>query len=151
MKTLKFSIHIAAPRQIVWNILWNDETYRKWTSVFQEGAYAVSDWKEGSRIVFMTPGGEGMSSVIARKIPNEFMSFRHTGTTPEESGNKADTLENYYLHEEDGITELKVEVDTAEDNVRYFESKFPLALKKIKELSEVPQPHKISVDTEEDW
>jgi uncharacterized protein YndB with AHSA1/START domain len=148
MKTLKFSIHIAAPRQIVWNTLWNDETYRKWTSVFQEGSYAVSDWKEGSKIVFMTPVGEGMSSVIARKIPNEFMSFRHMEETP---GNMTGALENYYLHEEDGITELKVEVDTAEDNVRYFESKFPLALKKIKELSEVPQPHQISVDTEDDW
>lgn len=151
MKTLKFSVHIAAPREIVWNILWNDDTYRKWTAVFTEGSFAITDWKEGSKIVFMSPSGEGMNSVIARKIPNEFMSFKHLNMVDtktesikdSKSPNWSGALENYYLHEEDGITELKVEVDTEEDTVKYFESTFPRALKKVKELAEVSQHHYI--------
>lgn len=150
MKRLKFSVHIGAPREIVWNVLWNDESYRKWTSVFAEGSYAVSDWKEGSKVLFLSPNGEGMNSIIERKIPNEFISFKHLGTVKrgveqpiDESKSQAGTLENYYLHEVDGITELKVEVDIEDAYVKHFESAFPLALKKIKEMAEVPQHHKV--------
>jgi hypothetical protein len=150
MKTLKFSVHIGAPREIVWNVLWNDESYKKWTSVFSEGSYAVSDWKEGSKILFLSPNGEGMNSMIARKIPNEFMSFRHmgmynggAGESPSESPDWAGSLENYYLHEEDGITQLRVELETTDETVKYFEGTFPLALKQVKELAEVPQHYKV--------
>jgi uncharacterized protein YndB with AHSA1/START domain len=151
MKTLKFSVHIAAPREIVWNTLWNEDSYRKWTSIFRDGTYAISDWKEGSKILFMTPSGEGINSVITRKIPNERMSFRHMGMIRDENGKfsteeaneVSGSLENYFLHEEEGITELKVEIDAPDESVKYFESTFPLALRKIKELAEVPQHHKI--------
>lgn len=151
MKTLKFSVHIAAPREVVWNILWNDDTYRKWTAVFTDGSYAISDWREGSKILFMSPSGEGMNSVIARKIPNEFMSFRHLSMVKDgiekpldvETRKWSGALENYHLHEEDGITELKVEVDTDEETIKYFENVFPVALKKVKELAEVPQHHSV--------
>lgn len=61
----------------IWNVLWTDATYRMWTSAFCEGSYAVSDWKEGSKILFLSPDGGGMSSIIAKNIPNEFMSFKH--------------------------------------------------------------------------
>lgn len=150
MKTLKFSVHIAAPREKVWDILWNDESYKKWAAVFQEGSYAISDWKEGSKIVFMRSGGEGMTSLITRKVPNEVMSFRHLNPVKQgfenqtgPSDNWDGATENFYLNEFDGITELKVEVDAPEEAVKYFESNFPLALKKIKELSEVPHYHKV--------
>lgn len=150
MKTLKFSVHIAAPREKVWDILWSDESYKKWAAVFQEGAYAVSDWKEGSKIVFMRPGGEGMTSLITRKVHNEIMSFKHLNTVKHGIENQTGQLgswdgavENFYLSEFDSITELKVEVDAPDEAVKYFESNFPLALKKIKELSEVPHYHKV--------
>lgn len=48
MTTLEFKIEINAPKEKVWDILWNDATYKQWTSVFCEGNYVVSDWKEGS-------------------------------------------------------------------------------------------------------
>src|SRR5688572_33447545 len=75
---LQFAIDIAAPPERVWQVLWEDATFRQWTNVFAEGSYAVSDWKEGSTIQFIDPGSNsGMSSVIEKKRPNEFMSFRH--------------------------------------------------------------------------
>jgi hypothetical protein len=147
MKTLKFSVHIAAPKEIVWNILWNEESYKKWSSVFQEGTQAVSDRKEGSKILFFSPSGEGMNSIVARKIPHEFLSFRHFDkkeTVMEDSNESwSGALENYYLHEEDGITELRVEVTTNENSLKYFEHAFPMALKKVKQMAELPQTHKI--------
>ena len=60
MKTLKFKIEINAPKEKVWNILWEDASYRKWTATFCEGGYAVTDWKENSKALFLTPNGEGM-------------------------------------------------------------------------------------------
>ena len=45
MKKLQFSIEINAPKEKVWDTLWQDENYRKWTSVFMEGSFAESDWK----------------------------------------------------------------------------------------------------------
>lgn len=147
MKTLKFSVHIAAPREVVWSIMWGKESSKKWLSVFQEGSYAVTDWNEGSKIMFLSPNGDGMSSVIQRKIPNELMSFKHQNvikqgseqSTSDEDKNWEGATENYYLHEEDGITQLKVEIETTEEYVKYFETAFPMALKKIKDLAEVPK------------
>ena len=55
MKKLQFSIEINAPKEKVWDTLWQDENYRKWTSVFIEGSFAESDWKEGGKIHFLTP------------------------------------------------------------------------------------------------
>lgn len=147
MKTLKFSVHIAAPREVVWNIMWGKESSKKWLSLLQEGTYAVTDWNEGSKIMFLSPNGDGMNSVIQRKIPNEVMSFKHLNVLKqgsEASANDGDkklegVTENYYLHEEDGITQLKVEIETTEEYVKYFETAFPMALKKIKDMAEVPK------------
>jgi len=144
MEKLKFSIGIKAPKEKVWNILWNDETYRKWTSVFSEGSYAVTDWKEGSKVLFLGGEGNGMYSVISKAKPNEFMSFKHLGVIKnsieqpldEESKKWSGALENYSLEEKNGLTELKVEMDMAEDHKSYFNETFPKALQKVKELSE---------------
>ena len=141
---INFSIKIKAPAQKVWNVLWNDATYRKWTSVFCEGSYAVSDWKEGSRIQFLSPGGGGMYSTIARSKSNEFMSFKHIGVMKggkelpldDETKKWTGALENYTLKETEGTTELTAELDATEDHQKYFQETFPKALEKVKELSE---------------
>jgi len=44
METLEFKIRIKAPAEKVWSVLWNDETYKKWTRVFCEGSYTITDW-----------------------------------------------------------------------------------------------------------
>jgi len=41
MKILEFKIDIKPKAENIWFILWNDIYYRKWTSVFCEGSYAV--------------------------------------------------------------------------------------------------------------
>ena len=58
MKKLNFTTKIDAPKEKVWNTLWNDATYRAWTSAFAEGSFAETDnWKEGSKVLFLDPNG----------------------------------------------------------------------------------------------
>lgn len=51
MHKLRFSIDIKAPRERVWKVLWDDATFRDWASVFMEGSYINSDWKEDNTCV----------------------------------------------------------------------------------------------------
>ena len=153
MKKLKFEININAPAAKVWQVLWYDATYRKWTSAFHEGSYAVSDWKEGSKIQFLSPDGGGMYSKITASKPNEFMSFEHIGMVKnfeeqpldEETKSWSGSKENYYLTETNCTTLLKVELDTTEDFIDYMNKTFPKALATVKELAE--QPVVITVET----
>lgn len=75
----KFSISINAPTEKVWKVLWNDETYRKWTTPFSEGSYMESDWKVGGRTLFLGSEGNGMVSTIDQLKENEILSFKHLG------------------------------------------------------------------------
>lgn len=145
MKKVQFSVEINAPKEKVWNVLWDDATYRKWTSVFSEGSYAVSDWKEGSRVHFLNANNDGMYSVIDQCIENKIMNFKHIGnikhgvempldaTTENWSG----ATENYTLNEKNGITTLTVDTNIVGEYQDYFNEKFPLALDLIKKLAEL--------------
>ncbi|HTG65599.1 MAG TPA: hypothetical protein VL859_04410 [Flavobacterium sp.] len=144
MKTLDYKIEINAPREKVWSVLWDDASYREWATVFCEGTYAVSDWKEGSFIQFLTPDGEGMHSVIDKKVENEYMAFKHLNmiknlevlpvdiATQEWVG----AMETYMLINNNGKTVLEVSVDTVDKYVDFFNTVFVQALTIIKELSE---------------
>lgn len=141
MQKLTFSVDINAPREKVWEVLWDDATFTDWTSVFAEGSYAVSDWQEGSKIQFIDPkSGSGMSSIIVKKVPNEFMSFKHL--TELENGKEmppkewSGAMENYTLKENGGVTTLTVDMDAMDEYKSMFEDRFPKALARLKELSE---------------
>jgi uncharacterized protein YndB with AHSA1/START domain len=144
LKKISFSTIINAPTDKVWKVLWDDETYRAWTSAFTEGSHAVSDWNEGSKILFLDGKGSGMYSTIAKKIPGEQMSFRHIGEVKdgieqplnEKTEAWSGGLETYNLKESGGATELTVELDVPGDFMDYFTNTFPKALQKVKVLAE---------------
>jgi len=145
MKQLNFSIRIKAPKANVWSTLLEDSNYRQWTNVFSEGSHAVGDWSEGSKILFLGGDGQGgMSSMIAKHIPNEFISIQHLGmvTNGVEDFDSPETkkwsgaLENYTVVETDGITELRIELDTVTEYESYFQETWPKALQIVKELAE---------------
>jgi hypothetical protein len=144
METKEFKISINAPREKVWDVLWNDASYRAWTSVFAEGSHAETDWKKGSKVLFLDNKGRGMVSVIAEKIPNEFMSFRHLGevkdgvedTSSERVSQWSGALENYSLKTLNGKTELIVDMNITDEFMDYFLNTWPKALDKVKELAE---------------
>ena len=144
MEKKQFKIEIAAPKEKVWKVLWGDTTYPAWTSAFAEGSRAETNWEEGSKVLFLDGRGHGMVSTIAKKIPNEFMSFKHLGTVKdgvedfesEQTKEWSGALENYLLKTVNGKTELVVDMDIAEEYKDYFMNTWPKALDKVKELAE---------------
>ena len=144
MEKHEFKTSINAAPDKVWKVLWNDDTYRQWTSVFTEGSRVETDWNEGSKVLFLDGKGQGMVSEIAEKRPNEFMSFRHLGYVQdgvevldgEQVKAWAGALENYTLKKLDGKTELVVDMDITDDHKDYFLKTWPAALERVKELSE---------------
>ena len=144
MKKVNYSAKIKVRAPIVWNALWDDENYKLWSSVFEPGSHAVTDWEEGSKVLFLSSTGEGMYSLIVKKIPNQLMSFQHMGVIKnreekpldEETRKWHGAKENYTLKERDGSTELSVDVDIVEEYFDFFNETFPKALGKVKEISE---------------
>ncbi len=144
MEKLNFSIDINAPKEKVWKTLWEDATYRQWTGVFSEGSHAKTDWKQGSKVLFLDGKGSGMVSKIETVRPNDFMSFQHLGEVKEgiedtESDRVkawAGAHENYTLKEVNGKTELLVDMDMTEEYKDMFMQMFPKALQQVKTLSE---------------
>jgi hypothetical protein len=144
MEKQTFKLSIDAPRQKVWNTLWNDDTYRVWTSPFSEGSRAETDWKKGSKVLFLDARNSGMVSTIAENIPNEFMSFQHLGIVKDgvedldsaEVKEWAGASENYTLKTVNGKTELTIDMDMNDEFKAYFLTTWPKALDKLKALAE---------------
>lgn len=144
-KTLTFAISIKAPKQVVWEKMLNDETYRIWTTPFAEGSHFVGSWDKGAKIKFLGPGGDaGMVSEIAESRPFEYISIRHLGeilngvedTTSEKVKAWTPAYENYTFADEDGGTKLTVQLDTVPDFEQYMNDTFPKALEVLKGLCE---------------
>jgi len=142
MANLTCEIAIAAPAKKVWQVLWADVTYRQWTSVFSEGSYAVSDWKEGSNIQFLSPNGSGMYGIITECKPEEKMVFLHKGEVKnfeeQPPADWGEGTETYQLTEKDGHTTVVVSLDAPDSFMDYFKVTFPKALAMVKELAEKP-------------
>ena len=144
MEKLKFKTVINAAPEKIWNVLWNDDTYRKWTSAFAEGSYAETDWKEGSKVLFLDGNGRGMVSRIEKTKPYEYMSIEHLGevnngvedTTSEKVKDWAGAHENYTLKKVNGKTELSIDMDINDEFKEMFAKMWPVALDNVKRLSE---------------
>lgn len=157
MEKLKFSTDINAPKEKVWEILWNLDSYKAWTSAFCEGSYAETDnWKEGSKVLFLGPGRSGMVSMVAVNKPNEYMSFQHLGevkegvedTTSDKVKIWAGSTENYTLTGENGTTTLSVAINIAAEFKEMFEKMWPNALEKVKALAEGTAKTMITIEAE---
>jgi len=144
MEKLQFRVSIDAPREKVWEVLWNDVSYSDWTSGFGEGSRVKTDWKKGSKVLFLGATDEGMLSMIEDNIPNEFMSFKHLGmikdgvedVTSDKVKEWNGALENYTLKNVNGKTELTVDMDITSAHKDHFQEIFPKALNRVKELAE---------------
>lgn len=148
MDRLKFTMVIDAPKEKVWRTMLDEDTYRVWTEVFMPGSHYIGEWSKGSKILFLAPGekGElsGMVSRIKENRPYEYISIEHLGvvqdgkedTSSEAVKQWAGALENYTFKEKDGRTELRVDLDSAEEYQEMFQDIWPKALQKLKELAE---------------
>jgi hypothetical protein len=144
VQKLQFSTVINAPAASIWRHITTLESYMRWTSAFAEGSHFVGTWNQGSRILFLSPTGDGMVAEIAEYRENEFISIRHLGftsngiedTTSEAIKTWAPAYENYTLMAvPDGI-KLVVNQDVAAEWADYMNEAWPKALVLLKEISE---------------
>jgi hypothetical protein len=146
MVTRQYKVSIAAPREVVWNSLWEDTSYRDWTSEFAPGSHAITDWKKGSNIQFLDGNGQGMFSKVADRRDNEFMSIKHLGMIvngveqPNAAGSDEwEGYENYTIRQNGNDSELTVDLqfgDVPQQHIDEFDKIFPKALNRLKRLAE---------------
>lgn len=151
MKKLHYKIDIDTSAEKVYNTMLginNIETYEQWTSEFNPGSTYEGSWEKGAKIYFIGTDENGkrggMVAQIADNIPARFVSIRHYGIVDGENEitegaqveKWAGGMENYSFDENNGVTTVTVDVDVTEDYIDYFNTTWPKALNKLKELVE---------------
>jgi hypothetical protein len=144
METYQFNISINAPKQKVWDVLWEEATYSQWSSVFNEGNDGAPDLKEGSKLLFLDADNHDLMSKVGTRIENSQMTFKYLGeavagtepTVNQETEPWEGTTESFNLNENNGVTELTVEVNATHEYKDHFHTAFPKALKMVKQLAE---------------
>ncbi len=142
MNEMQFRIEIRASKEVVWNTLWQDETFRQWAGIIDPGTYMLGDLKEGNEVQFISSeNGYGVTSLVEKLTPGEFLLLRHSADT-QEDGKRDRTQEwtgaeeSYRLADKDGTTTLTVAFDVPLEQEEYFTVNYPKALERVKVLAE---------------
>ncbi len=141
MKKVQFSIEIKAPKEKVWNTLWDDKTFRDWSGIIDEGTHIVGELKAGNEVQFISSAGYGVTSLVDKLEPNKFLLLRHKSDTMENGEQEREKewtggTESYSLAEKAGITILTAEMDMPPEQEELFKDIFPKALQRVKVLAE---------------
>lgn len=142
MKETSFSISIQASKAQVWKVLWDDESFRDWASLIDEGTFKKGELVEGNEMEFISAvNGYGVTSKVEKLVLEEYVLFRHRADTQgaglkereqEWTGGK----ESYSLSERNGVTELVLTMDLPPEQQETFAESVPKALHRIKQLAE---------------
>ncbi|HET6226356.1 MAG TPA: SRPBCC domain-containing protein [Bacteroidia bacterium] len=144
MKTIKKIIDINTSKENVWKVLTEDKYNRQWYAEFMEGTYAVTDWKENSKVIFKDPKGSGMVGKIVSSKPQELLSIEYTGMLLDnkEDYQTKDALqikggrEIYALSGKDNHTQLAISGDMPEEFFNTMSKAWDKALDKLKLTAE---------------
>ena len=139
MKLLVFGIEINASPDHIWEVLFTQDSQRIWDSAVNEGTYFEGNWEEGSTMKFLDPENNGMYNFVTRNSQGKELAMKHLGwildgaLSPQ---NWEDSTVTYLLEPSENGTLLKVQVNSLDEFVDFFNSKYPQNLEKVKELSE---------------
>jgi len=141
MKEMQFSVEINATKEKVWDTLWQDETFREWAGIIDPGTHMVGDLKEGNEVQFISGNGYGVTSLVEKLTPGEFLLLRHSADTQDDGKRERENewtggAESYSLSEKDGITTLTAAFDVPPELEEYFKVNYPKALERVKVLAE---------------
>lgn len=142
MKEMQFSIEINATKERVWDTLWQDETFRQWASIIDPGTYMTGDLKVGGEVQFISSkNGYGVTSLVEKLTPGEFLLLRHRADTQDSGKQQRDKEwtggeESYSLTEKDGVTTVTAAFGVPPEMEDYFKVNYPKALRKVKTLAE---------------
>ena len=138
---MQFSIEIEAPKEKVWQTLWEDKTFRDWGSIIDEGQYMEGVLAEGSEVQFISSEGLGVTSFVEKLIPYEYVAFKQVADTMDSGKEEREKewtggTESFELTEKNGITNLIVKIDIPLGLEEIFKDRFPKALERVKILAE---------------
>lgn len=142
MKELQFLVKINTPKDRVWETLWQDETFREWASIIDPETYMVGELKQGDEVQFISgSGGYGVTSLVEKLIPGEFLLLRHHADTQEYGKQNREKewtggTESYSLTDKDDVTTLTATFDVPSELEEEFKVSYPKALERLKELAE---------------
>jgi hypothetical protein len=139
MKFLEFEIQINATPEKVWETLFTQDSYKKWASAMNEGTYFEGNWEVGSIMKFLDPQNNGMYNLVTENIRFKALGMKHLGwilkgeLSPQ---NWEDSTLNYILEPSENGTLLKGTVNSLDEFVEFFNSKYPQNFEHIKRLAE---------------
>jgi hypothetical protein len=145
MKNLQFKIDINAPKEKVWNIMLNKDTYPEWIRISWPNSYYKGDWAEDNTVKFISRDGSGTLGLVVEHKPYQMSKVKHIavllpgGIEDKESEDAMGwigTTECYTFYEAGNSTQLVVDIETLPSWIKMFEEGWPTALAKLKELSE---------------
>lgn len=114
MVEIKCTIEISASKEIVWDALWNRETF---------------------------PIRAGVTSLVEKSRPGSFVLFQHVADTMESGASLRDQewsggQESYTLKEAGGVTTLSVSSDVPDELEEMIQDRLHQALAVLKHLVE---------------
>lgn len=139
---MQFTATIQAPKEKVWDTLWQDKTFREWAGLIDPGTYMTGELKEDNEVQFISAeNGYGVTSLVAELKPAEYLLLKHQADTKDTGKQERDKEwtggeESYILTEQDGITTLTVAFGVPPEMEDYFRENYPKALERLKELAE---------------
>lgn len=141
MKELQFTIDINAPKETVWDTLWQDASLRDWSGIIDPGTYMIGELQEGATVQFNSEGGYGVTSLVSKLVPNRYVVFHHKADTQDDGNKNRDDQwtggrESYELTETDGTTTLHMRLDVPPELEETMHTSYPKALRRVKELAE---------------
>lgn len=147
METLSYEIIINAPKDKIWNILWDEKIYSQWTKFFNpdSDSYMKSDWKVGGKTYFINAEGEGMVSTIDSLEKPDQIIFKHLGMIDKDGNEDTESMEikqwsgcfeKYILIDFDGQTKLHAEVQAEKEWQDHMNTGFTKGLQIVKNIAE---------------
>ena len=145
MANVMHSVIINAPAEKIWDVLWNEDSYKEWTQFFSPGSNYKSDWKVGGKTYFLDASGKnGSIATIDRMDKPNMVIFKHIG---ELHNGKAinntrkvidwlGSFEKYFIMSFDGYCKLQGESITSPEYADHIKEGFVKGFAKVKELAE---------------
>jgi hypothetical protein len=144
MKKIEKSVLINASKEKVWDVLTLDKYTADWYAVFSPGSHAVTDWKQGSKALFIDHTKSGMIAKVVESIPAKSLIIEYTGMIingkedydSAESKKYSGGLETYHLYDDNGATKMDITSDMDEDMYEKMSNLWEKAFERVKELAE---------------
>lgn len=141
---MQFEIEINASKEKVWETLWQDVTFRQWAGIIDPGTHMVGDLQPGKEVQFISANGYGVTSLVEKLVPGEFLLLKHHADTQDNGAQEREEEwtggeESYALREKNGAVTLTVAFDVPTELEDYFDDNYPKALERVKKLAEIKE------------